>query len=71
MATIVMHPAMKSPSSRPARDVSERRVGPGAILLALAAPILAVALSWAMVDAVAYTQHSLTTLYSAASSTAA
>ena len=40
------------------------------VTLAIATPVLAVALSWGLVDACAYTQHSLMGVY-AVSSTAA
>ncbi len=33
------------------------------VVLAVAAPVLAVALSWGVVDACAYTQHSLMGIY--------
>ena len=41
-----------------------------AVSLAIAAPLLALALSWASVDACAYTQHSLMGLYQVASTPA-
>ena len=40
------------------------------VALAIAAPVLAVALSWGVVDACAYTQHSLMGMYTVASTPA-
>lgn len=68
MAIILMHPATHAGSSQASEATSEPRFALRAILLAVAGPALALALSWGMVDALAFTQNSLMSVYSAASS---
>jgi hypothetical protein len=64
-ATIVNHPALTARRPQPAAgNTTARRTA----VLALAAPVLAIALSWGLVDACAYTQHSLMGLYAASAS---
>ena len=64
-ATIVNHPVLTARRPQlPAGNPSASRT----VALALAAPVLAVALCWGLVDACLYTQHSLMGLYAASAS---
>ena len=65
MAVILMHPAIASRTSL-GKGESEPVIRRAALLIA--APLLAIALSWGMLDAVAFTQSSLMQVYSATSS---
>ena len=66
-ATIVKHPGLTIRYRSHAASVPAGR----AAVLAIAAPLLAVALSWGLVDACAYTQHSLLGLYATSASASA
>ena len=66
MAVIVMLPSNRSTlDAAPLTSLGRRAAA------AVAAPLLAAALCWGMVDAVAWTQSSLMQVYTVASSTAA
>ena len=63
-ATIVNHPALILRARSHNGSVPAGRTA----ALAIAAPLLAVVLSWGLVDACAYTQHSLMGLYETSAS---